>query len=105
MMLRFAYHRPAAGLCHRAAQALLNSNQFSRTNRVRPCAGGKWTTYRLMAQDAIDRAMKTGKLGVQARPCATTHLKLVCALIAHRVRLQLYLHGGLVPPQFVRYHE
>ena len=30
-----------------------------------------------MAQDAVDRALKTGKLGVQARPCATTHLKLV----------------------------
>ena len=32
-----------------------------------------------MAQDAIDHALKTGKLGVQARPCATTHLKLVCS--------------------------
>ena len=30
-----------------------------------------------MAQDAVDRALGTGKLGVQARPCATTHLKLV----------------------------
>ncbi len=32
-----------------------------------------------MAQDAIDHALKTGKLGVQARPCATSHLKLVRA--------------------------
>ena len=45
---------------------------------VRSCpTGGKWTTYRRMAQDAIDRALKTGKLGVQTRPCATTYLKLV----------------------------
>ena len=51
------------------------------SHRVMPSqfAGGKWTTYRLMAQDAIDHALKTGKLGVQARPCATTHLKLVCS--------------------------
>jgi hypothetical protein len=33
-----------------------------------------------MAQDAVDRALGTGKLGVQARPCATTHLKLVLPL-------------------------
>jgi glycerol-3-phosphate dehydrogenase len=32
-------------------------------------AGGKWTTYRKMAQDGVDRALVLGKL--QARPCRT----------------------------------
>lgn len=37
--------------------------------------GGKWTTYRLMAQDAVDRAVQQGRL--HADPCATAHLKLI----------------------------
>lgn len=37
--------------------------------------GGKWTTYRLMAQDAIDRAVAEGKLF--ADQCSTTSLKLI----------------------------
>lgn len=36
--------------------------------------GGKWTTYRKMAQDTIDKAIKLGKLNKQ--PCITHHLKL-----------------------------
>jgi hypothetical protein len=40
-------------------------------------AGGKWTTYRLMAQDAIDRAVAEGRL--QAGACSTAHLKLIGA--------------------------
>lgn len=36
--------------------------------------GGKWTTYRRMAQDAVDRAISLGKLG--PRPCATRDLRL-----------------------------
>lgn len=39
--------------------------------------GGKWTTYRLMAQDTIDRAIKEGDL--QAGPCITASLPLVGA--------------------------
>jgi glycerol-3-phosphate dehydrogenase len=42
---------------------------------VLPPAGGKWTTYRLMAQDAIDRAVAEGRL--PAQPCSTAHLKLI----------------------------
>jgi glycerol-3-phosphate dehydrogenase len=37
--------------------------------------GGKWTTYRLMAQDAIDRAVAEG--GLKADACSTAHLKLI----------------------------
>jgi glycerol-3-phosphate dehydrogenase len=36
--------------------------------------GGKWTTYRYMAQDAINRAIKIGNL--PKRPCVTQGLRL-----------------------------
>ena len=42
-------------------------------------AGGKWTTYRLMAEDAIDTAVRVGGLEAKARPCATARLQLVGA--------------------------
>jgi glycerol-3-phosphate dehydrogenase len=44
--------------------------------------GGKLTTYRRMAQDAVDRAVKTARL--EAGPCVTRTLPLVGA--AHRPR-------------------
>lgn len=37
-------------------------------------AGGKWTTYRRIAEDAIDTAIAVGGLG--ARPCVTARLRL-----------------------------
>jgi len=37
-------------------------------------AGGKWTTYRQMAEDAVDFA--AAKAGLEPRPCATKHLSL-----------------------------
>ncbi len=40
--------------------------------------GGKWTTYRRMAQDTIDAAIKAH--GLQPKgPCVTNHLKLLGA--------------------------
>lgn len=36
-------------------------------------AGGKWTTYRRMAEDAVNRAITVGKL--EKRPCATATLR------------------------------
>lgn len=36
--------------------------------------GGKWTTYRKMAKDAVDNAAFVGKLPV--KPCVTEHLKI-----------------------------
>jgi glycerol-3-phosphate dehydrogenase len=39
--------------------------------------GGKWTTYRRMAQDAVTRAAEVGGLGPQ--PCVTQHLQLLGA--------------------------
>ncbi len=37
-------------------------------------AGGKWTTYRHMAEDTVDHAIMLGKL--QDRPCVTRELKI-----------------------------
>ena len=42
-------------------------------------AGGKWTTYRKMAQDAVDHAIDVFPLG-QAGPCRTAHLPLSGAM-------------------------
>ncbi|XP_028788952.1 glycerol-3-phosphate dehydrogenase SDP6, mitochondrial [Neltuma alba] len=38
--------------------------------------GGKWTTYRSMAEDAVDAAIKAGKLNA-ASGCVTSNLRLV----------------------------
>jgi glycerol-3-phosphate dehydrogenase len=37
-------------------------------------AGGKWTTYRKMAQDTVDQAQTMA--GLDERPCRTEHLKI-----------------------------
>jgi glycerol-3-phosphate dehydrogenase len=37
-------------------------------------AGGKWTTYRHMAEDAVDHAIVLGKL--DERPCTTRDLRI-----------------------------
>ena len=57
------------------------SSQLSRGHRVMvsdsgliTVAGGKWTTYRRMGQDMIDRASEVASL--PARPSTTTSLKL-----------------------------
>lgn len=38
-------------------------------------AGGKWTTYRLMAEQAVDHALATGRLPLAA-PCRTREMRL-----------------------------
>ena len=38
-------------------------------------AGGKWTTYRSMAEETVDAAIK--EFGLEQRPCQTTKVKLV----------------------------
>lgn len=42
------------------------------------CAGGKWTTYRRMAEDAIDLACVNGRVPA-GQPCQTSHLPLLGA--------------------------
>jgi glycerol-3-phosphate dehydrogenase len=48
-------------------------------------AGGKWTSYRAMAEEAVDAACHTFGLA-HARPCATTELRLLGS--------RAYLPGG-----------
>jgi len=59
-----------------------NSSQFSRahlvervTERTLRVVGGKWTTYRRMAQDALDVAIEHGILP-KGKPCSTDQLNL-----------------------------
>ncbi|KAF8746714.1 DAO protein, partial [Rhizoctonia solani] len=40
-------------------------------------AGGKWTTYRAMAEETVDRAVETFGLGAKAGPCVTEKVRLV----------------------------
>lgn len=41
--------------------------------------GGKWTTYRLMAEEAVDAAIATGRLPQNVGRCRTHNLRLVGA--------------------------
>lgn len=56
--------------------------------------GGKWTTYRLMAQDGVDAAIEAGSLNA-ARGCVTENLKL---LGAEHYTASLFAHLAQVPP-------
>ncbi|BBN03834.1 glycerol-3-phosphate dehydrogenase [Marchantia polymorpha subsp. ruderalis] len=68
--------------------------------------GGKWTTYRSMAEDAVDAAIQVGKLQPQ-RGCVTEHLALIGAdgfdpsyftiLTQQYVRMKR-THGGKIVP-------
>ncbi|KAH3898966.1 probable Glycerol-3-phosphate dehydrogenase, mitochondrial [Saccharomycodes ludwigii] len=48
---------------------------FTSPNNLVTIAGGKWTTYRAMAEETIDEVVKVGKFN--AKPCITRKLKLV----------------------------
>ena len=42
--------------------------------------GGKWTTYRKMAEETVDAAVATGRLPLNTKACMTGRLKLMGAL-------------------------
>jgi glycerol-3-phosphate dehydrogenase len=52
--------------------------------------GGKWTTYRRMAEETIDRAIKAGFL--RKEKCITSNLKLT-KLIADNTSKRLHIYG------------
>jgi glycerol-3-phosphate dehydrogenase len=55
--------------------------------------GGKWTTYRLMAEEAIDMAIKTGFL--EKRRCKTSNLRLTNSVEGFiSSRLNIYGEGA-----------
>ena len=58
-----------------------NTASLSREHQVREApngvisvVGGKWTTYRVMAEDAVDAALASAGLGTH--PCQTAHLPI-----------------------------
>ncbi|NDK56995.1 glycerol-3-phosphate dehydrogenase/oxidase [Pontibacter fetidus] len=73
----FAGLRPLAA----PAKGTNSTKEISRSHKLMVAesglitiTGGKWTTYRKMAEDTMAQAIVTGKL--QAKPCATAHLKI-----------------------------
>ncbi|KAK2979268.1 hypothetical protein RJ640_021968 [Escallonia rubra] len=68
--------------------------------------GGKWTTYRSMAEDAVDAAIKSGKLNA-ANECLTPNLRLIggegwdpasfTVLAQQYVRMKKTYSGKVVP--------
>ncbi|XP_054785307.1 glycerol-3-phosphate dehydrogenase SDP6, mitochondrial isoform X2 [Prosopis cineraria] len=68
--------------------------------------GGKWTTYRSMAEDAVDTAIKSGKLNAASR-CLTSNLRLVggegwdpahFTIIAQQYMRMKRTHSGKIVP-------
>jgi len=60
--------------------------------------GGKWTTYRKMAEDTIDKAVSVGKFET-SHPCVTAHLPVVGASFEeHQFEKQLIQEFGLDLP-------
>lgn len=57
-------------------------------------SGGKWTTYRAMAQEAVDAAVATGRMPQTVRQCRTERLPLLGA--------GPELSAGLLPAQVGR---
>lgn len=54
--------------------------------------GGKWTTYRRMAEETIDTAIKEGYL--EKRKCVTRKLRLSCNGTSQSDRLNIYGEGS-----------
>lgn len=62
-----------------STQGLVRSHFiFTSDNGLVTIAGGKWTTYREMAEETIDEVVKNGAF-VDAKPCITRELKLAGA--------------------------
>lgn len=58
-------------------------------------AGGKWTTYRRMAEDAVDHAIVLGHL--EERPCATRELRIHGFAAGMRENDTLAIYGSDAP--------
>ncbi|MDX5418223.1 MAG: glycerol-3-phosphate dehydrogenase/oxidase [Hymenobacteraceae bacterium] len=54
--------------------------------------GGKWTTYRKMAEDTVDKAIKVG--GLAARPCVTATLPIHGHVDAAALPKELSFYGS-----------
>ena len=72
----FAGLRPLVGASDASDTASISRDHIVRISKsgLVTVTGGKWTTYRKMAQDTIDIAIQVG--GLEARPCTTANLRL-----------------------------
>ena len=72
----FAGIRPLVRSSGSIATAALSRDHVIHidTSGLMTIAGGKWTTYRHMAEDCVDQAATLGQL--QDAPCVTHHLKI-----------------------------
>ncbi len=76
VLCAFAGQRPLVRVPGKTATKELSRSHevlISKTGLV-TIVGGKWTTYRRMAQDTVDRVIEVG--GLPPRPCATEALRL-----------------------------
>jgi len=63
--------------------------------------GGKWTTYRLMAQEAIDKAINSGI--IDSKRCVTSNLRLSSISKSYaNDRLQVYSEGAMEIEKLIR---
>lgn len=53
---------------------------YIEPSRLLTITGGKWTTYRKMAEDAVNKAIKIGQL--EMVPCKTYHLRIENGLLS-----------------------
>ncbi len=90
----FAGLRPLAA----SPQDPTATREISRRHKIRISSsglvtveGGKWTIYRRMAQDALDKIMKSGML--EKRPCQTPHLPVYGMGSDGSVNDRLHIYG------------
>ncbi|KAI8462742.1 MAG: mitochondrial glycerol-3-phosphate dehydrogenase [Monoraphidium minutum] len=74
---------PAAGGNGGTASIVREHVIFTDPDGLVTITGGKWTTYRRMAEDAVDALLSTGRLPAPARECATQGLRLLGARDYH----------------------
>ena len=93
----FAGLRPLVRAASRSTSTLSRDHRIdvSRSGLV-TITGGKWTTYRRMAQDAVDRAEQVG--GLDRRSCRTETLRIHGETDAERVRAIAAAEPSLAEP-------
>ena len=75
VLCAFAGQRPLVRVPGKATRDISRSHEvLVSASGLVTIVGGKWTTYRRMAQDTMDRAIEVG--GLPPRPCVTEALRL-----------------------------
>ena len=68
---------------------------FVSRNKMVTITGGKWTTYRKMAEDTIDKAIDLGLL--EKRKCVTKDFKIHGYQLNPDLKDHLYIYGSDIP--------